>query len=141
MSGDSDRRSTGPAVPATPGQAEEGAPQAQAAGVPPGPVPAVPVPGAGPVTQGHQARTRASATWTGIAFGAAFLVVVIVFILENLQDVKVTFFSASWRIPLGLDLLLAAVLGAAVVFSVGAVRLLQLRVRARRSSRRGGGHR
>ncbi len=79
--------------------------------------------------------TRASATWTAVALGMVFLVVVVVFILENLQDVKVTFFGASWRVPLAIDLLLAAVLGGAVVFSAGAVRLLQLRVRSRRTKR------
>jgi uncharacterized integral membrane protein len=58
------------------------------------------------------------------------LVAVVVFILENLKRVRVTFFGVHWRIPVGIDLLLAAVLGGAIVFSAGAVRLLQLRWQA-----------
>ena len=65
-----------------------------------------------------------------------FLVAIIVFILQNLKDVKVTFFAVHWRMPLALDLLLAAALGGAVVFLAGAVRMLQLRLHVRR--RRGG---
>ena len=107
--------------PSATGAAEGGGPTVGAG--PSGPHPAAP------------SATRASATWTAVAFGMVFLVVVLVFILENLQDVKVTFLGASWRVPLAIDLLLAAVLGGAVVFSAGAVRLLQLRVRSRRRER------
>jgi uncharacterized integral membrane protein len=67
-----------------------------------------------------------------MAAGLVFLVVVLVFILENLQDVKVSFFGAHWTIPLGVDLLLAAVLGGLVVFTAGAIRLLDVRRSARR---------
>jgi uncharacterized integral membrane protein len=76
--------------------------------------------------------TRTSAAWTALAIGLALLVVMVVFVLENLQDVKVTFFGIHWRIPLALDLLLAAALGGAVVFTAGALRMLQLRLHARR---------
>lgn len=118
-----------PAVPSTPVPGAGGADASVPAVLPPdeggasGPGPTAP------------STTRASATWTAVAIGMVFLVVVVVFILENLQDVKVTFFGASWRVPLAIDLLLAAVLGGAVVFSAGAVRLLQLRVRSRRRER------
>ncbi len=76
--------------------------------------------------------TRASATWTALAIGLALLVVVLVFILENLQEVKVTFFGAHWRAPLAVDLLLAAVLGGLVVFMAGALRIVQLRRHVKR---------
>jgi len=76
--------------------------------------------------------TRASATWTALAVGLALLVVVLVFILENLKNVKVTFFGAHWTAPLAVDLLLAAVLGGLVVFMAGTLRILQLRRHARR---------
>lgn len=79
--------------------------------------------------------TRTSAVWTALAAGLLFTVVVLVFILENLQDVKASFFTAHWSIPLGVDLLLAAVLGGLVVFAAGAARLAQLRRHARRQGR------
>jgi uncharacterized integral membrane protein len=87
--------------------------------------------------------TRASAAWTALAVGLALLVVIVVFILENLQDVKVTFFGIHWKIPLALDLLLAAALGGAVVFAAGALRMLQLRLHARRrrAGSKGSAHR
>lgn len=87
---------------------------------------------AAPESKKRVPSTRASAAWTALAVGLALLVVVVVFILENLQDVKVTFFGAHWKIPLALDLLLAAALGGAVVFAAGALRMLQLRLHARR---------
>lgn len=76
--------------------------------------------------------TRTSVSWTFVAIGIAALVVVLVFILENLQTTDAAFFGVHWRIPLGLDLLLAALLGALVVFLVGVARVVQLRILAHR---------
>lgn len=82
--------------------------------------------------------SRAGSVWLALAPGLAFLVVVIVFIVENSQQVQVGFFGAHWTLPLGVDLLLAAVLGGLVVFLLGSVRILQLRRVARHHARRGG---
>ena len=79
--------------------------------------------------------TRTSVSWTFVAIAIIALVVVLVFILENLHATDATFFGVHWHIPLGLDLLLAALLGAATVFVVGAARTLQLRLLARRTMR------
>lgn len=79
--------------------------------------------------------TRTSVSWTFVAVAIIALVVVLVFILENLHATDATFFGVHWRIPLGLDLLLAALLGATAVFIVGAARTLQLRLLARRTMR------
>ncbi len=78
-------------------------------------------------------------SWTFVAVGIAALVVILVFILENLHSTDAAFFGVHWRIPLGLDLLLAALLGALAVFVVGAARVIQLRVLARRRGRRPAG--
>jgi uncharacterized integral membrane protein len=77
-------------------------------------------------------RTRASSFWVGLIAGIVALVVILVFILENLHDVHATFFGVHWDIPLGIDLLLAAILGGAVVFVAGTTRIVQLRMLARR---------
>ena len=79
--------------------------------------------------------TRTSVSWTFVAIAIVALVVVLVFILENLHATDATFFGVHWHIPLGLDLLLAALLGAATVFVIGAARTLQLRLLARRTMR------
>lgn len=55
------------------------------------------------------------------------LVVLLVFILQNLQRVKVSFFTVHWRAPLAVDLLFATVLGGLVVFASGSVHIIQLR--------------
>jgi uncharacterized integral membrane protein len=79
--------------------------------------------------------TRISNSWTFVGIAVVALVVVLVFILENLHATDATFFGVHWRIPLGLDLLLAALLGATAVLIVGAARTVQLRLLARRTMR------
>lgn len=87
------------------------------------------------------APTRAEAapptTKTGTAFGALMagaivLIVLLVFILENTQSVKISFFGASSHLPLGVALLLAAIGGALLVGIIGAARIVQLRRHVRR---------
>jgi uncharacterized integral membrane protein len=70
-----------------------------------------------------------------LAVGGALLLVVLVFILQNLKSVRVSFFWVHWRIPLAIDLLLAAILGGLIVFTAGSVRILQLRRLVRRHAR------
>jgi uncharacterized integral membrane protein len=112
----------GPGLPRDAADGTAGAPSATAAPVATEAPPVVP-------------RTRAGTVWVAFAVALALLVVVLVFILENLHSANVGFFGAHWRIPLGLDLLLAAVLGGLVVFLLGAVRIFQLRRVARRHHR------
>ncbi|HET9060977.1 MAG TPA: lipopolysaccharide assembly protein LapA domain-containing protein [Acidimicrobiales bacterium] len=88
-----------------------------------------------PSTANGRGHTRTSATWTAVAAALVFLVIVVVFLLENLQRVRVTFFGAHWSVPLAVDLLLAVVLGGLIVFCVGAVRILQVRLQSRRQQR------
>lgn len=95
----------------------------------PGPAPGEGIPSAGPQVGG----TRTAATWAALAGGLFFLIVVLVFILQNLKSVRVHFFWATWTIPLAVDLLLATVLGGLVMFTVGSLRILQLRRAARQA--------
>jgi len=63
-------------------------------------------------------------------------VLVVVFVLQNLQATTVRFVVVSGRLPLGVALLIAAALGALVVFCLGSVRIVQLRrLAARRGAR------
>ena len=81
-------------------------------------------------------NTRTSHTWVAVSTGLFFLVVLLVFILQNLHSVKAHFFWATWTIPLAVDLLLATVLGGLVVFTVGFLRIVQLRRATQRPNRR-----
>jgi len=80
-------------------------------------------------------RTRVSATWVGIIISTVVLVLLLIFILENLRDVKVTYFGATGQLPLGVALIFAAIGGALLVAMVGVARLNQLRLNARQRRR------
>lgn len=82
-------------------------------------------------------QSRLSGAWTALVVGIATLVVILVFILQNLQTVEVYFLFFHWHLPLAVGLLFAMVLGAVVVLAFGAVRILQLRLVARRARREG----
>ena len=81
-------------------------------------------------------HTRTSGAWGSIALGLTALVVVLVFAVQNLTRVEMTFLSLHWSPPLAVLLLLASALGGLVVFAFGAARIGQLRVQARRMRRR-----
>jgi uncharacterized integral membrane protein len=80
-------------------------------------------------------RSRLGGAWVGLVVGAVVLILLLIFVLQNLEDVRVSFISADSSMPLGVALLLAAVAGALVVAVPGSVRILQLR-RAHRNARR-----
>ena len=76
--------------------------------------------------------TRTSMVWTMVGIGVVLLVAILVFILQNGQRVRMRFLMVNGTLPLGVALLFAALLGALLVLVVGAARVLQLRVVARR---------
>jgi uncharacterized integral membrane protein len=80
-------------------------------------------------------RSRIGGAWMGVVLGALVLILLLVFVLQNLEDVRVSFINADGSLPLGVALLLAAVAGALVVAVPGSARILQLR-RANRTARR-----
>jgi lipopolysaccharide assembly protein A len=83
--------------------------------------------------QHHQIRrTRAGAAWVAAATFAVILLLLLIFTLENGRTVAISFFGAHGHLPLGVALLLAAVLGVLLVAIPGTVRILQLRITAQR---------
>jgi uncharacterized integral membrane protein len=76
--------------------------------------------------------TRISGTWVAVVIAAIVLIFLLVFILQNLASVTVTFMGLSGTLPLGVALLFAAIAGALLVALVGAARIMQLRRRVRR---------
>ncbi|HET6965317.1 MAG TPA: lipopolysaccharide assembly protein LapA domain-containing protein [Acidimicrobiales bacterium] len=68
------------------------------------------------------------------------MAVILVFIFQNSQSAKVSFVTASGRLPLAVALLGAAALGALFVLALGSIRILQLRRMVHRSSRRTQAH-
>nr|WP_296767526.1 lipopolysaccharide assembly protein LapA domain-containing protein [Rhodococcus sp. (in: high G+C Gram-positive bacteria)] len=78
------------------------------------------------------AHTKAAATWTGLVVGAIVLVILLVFILQNLDAVPVSIFVWTFELPLGVSMLLAAIAGALVMALAGGVRILQIRRAAKK---------
>ena len=81
-------------------------------------------------------RTRIGGIWTAAALFAVVLLLLLIFILQNGQRVSVGYFGAHGHLPLGVALLLAAVLGVLLVVIRGTARIIQLRITARRHRRR-----
>ncbi len=106
--------------------------------LPPGPAPPDNRPSAGtpqapPALPQHVVRrTRMGGVWLASASFAVVLLLLLIFILENSRSVDVGFFGAHGHLPLGVALLLAAVLGVLMVVIPGTARIIQLRMTARR---------
>jgi uncharacterized integral membrane protein len=77
-------------------------------------------------------RTRASALWTAVAIGLLALAVILIFVAQNSSKVRIHFLMMDGSMPLGVALLVAALLGAPLMLAIGTVRILQLRRLARR---------
>ncbi len=69
--------------------------------------------------------------------GAIVLILLLIFILENTQSVKISYFGASGHVAVGVAVLLAAVGGALLVGILGATRIAQVRRHAKHYARSG----
>jgi uncharacterized integral membrane protein len=70
--------------------------------------------------------------WVASALFALVLLLLLIFVLENGQRANIGFFGAHGHLPLGIALLLAAILGVLLVVIPGTGRIIQLRMLARR---------
>lgn len=82
-------------------------------------------------------NTRLSGAWTAVVIGLLALALILVFILQNLQNVELSFLVFHGHLPLAVALLFAVILGATIVLAFGGARIMQLRMVARASRRRG----
>ena len=121
------------ATPASPGTASTLPPPSANGSAPPSP-PLPPAPQAPPQ---RPARTRISGLRTGLIAGAAVLIVVMIFIIQNARAVNISFLGAHLHLSLAVALLLAAVAGAVVMAAAGTARITQLRRIMRRNRHAG----
>ena len=70
-------------------------------------------------------RPRISAAWFCTVAAALVLVLLLVFILQNTRSVKMTYFTASGTIPVGVALLFAAIGGLLLAGLVASLRIWQ----------------
>ena len=94
------------------------------------PTPGTATPGTTPVR-----RSRSGGLWVGLILSALVLLFLLVFILQNGAPVQISFFALEGTLPVGVALLLAAIVGILLVAIPGSVRILQLRRAARRRAR------
>lgn len=80
-------------------------------------------------------RSRTSGAWLGVVAAAVLLLLLVVFIVQNTQDVELSFLWWDGTPPLSVALLIAAVIGIALTAVVGSLRILQLRRRVHRTRR------
>ena len=71
--------------------------------------------------------TRVSGMWTAVVVGIVVALAMLIFILQNQQQVQINFLFVHGHLPLAVGLLFAAVLGATVVVLCGIARIIQLR--------------
>jgi uncharacterized integral membrane protein len=77
--------------------------------------------------------TRTASVWSSLIVGFLILIVLLIFITQNLTDAPVTFLSWHWTLPLGVQLLLAAICGGLVTVFAGSARIFQLRRAAKKN--------
>ena len=81
--------------------------------------------------------TRAAALWSAMIVGFLILILLLVFIMQNMEYTTVHLFAWSWQAPVGVALLLGAIAGGLLTFLVGTARILQLRRAAKKNLKAG----
>ncbi|SPM29981.1 Uncharacterized integral membrane protein [Mycobacterium terramassiliense] len=76
--------------------------------------------------------TRAGALWTSLTVGFLTLILLLIFIAQNTSSASFAFFGWRWSLPLGVAILLAAVVGGLITVAAGTARILQLRRAAKK---------
>lgn len=69
----------------------------------------------------------AGGTWAALIVGALLLIVLIVFILQNQQEVEITFLQWTVHFPAAIAYLISAITGALIMALVGGWRIIELR--------------
>lgn len=69
----------------------------------------------------------AGGAWVALILGTLLLIILLVFILQNQQQVALNLFTWTFSVPAGVGFLLAAIAGALIMAIVGGVRMFELR--------------
>jgi uncharacterized integral membrane protein len=76
--------------------------------------------------------TKSAAAWWALIIGTLVLIVLLVFIAQNLETTTIHFFGWHWNAPVGVAFLVAAICGSLITVATGAGRMVQLRRAAKR---------
>ena len=80
-------------------------------------------------------RSRTSGVWAAVVVLAIVLLLLVIFIAQNTQTVKVSFLGFDGEAPLAVCLLIATAAGIVLTAVAGSLRIFQLRRRVRRDKR------
>jgi len=94
-----------------------------------------PAPGSGLDGRGRVRRTRISGVWIGLVAAGVFLILLIIFIAQNLNDAPIHFLGHSGQVSIGLALLLAGVCGLIIAAVPASARIWQLREALKKNAR------
>ncbi len=81
-------------------------------------------------------RTSISSARTALIVSVLALIVLVIFIIQNADAVKISFLGVQVRVSLAVALLIAAIAGALLMAAAGTARITQLRMVMRRDRRR-----
>jgi uncharacterized integral membrane protein len=87
---------------------------------------------AAPATPEPVRFTRAAALWSALTAGFLILILLLIFITQNVKSAEFAFLGWHWTLPLGVAILLAAVCGGLITVLAGAARMYQLRRAAKK---------
>ncbi|MGJ9412933.1 lipopolysaccharide assembly LapA domain-containing protein [Aeromicrobium sp. CF4.19] len=85
---------------------------------------------------GHVKGSRSSALYLGLIVAAILSILILIFIIQNSDDVMIQLFGWEASLPTGVAILLAAVVGILIVAIPGSIRILQLRRALTRNEKR-----
>ncbi|WP_375489274.1 lipopolysaccharide assembly LapA domain-containing protein [uncultured Jatrophihabitans sp.] len=77
--------------------------------------------------RGRVRRGRISTLWITLIAAAIVLILLIIFIAQNLQKASIHFLGLNGHMPTGLVILIAAIVGLLIAAIPGTIRILQLR--------------
>ena len=80
--------------------------------------------------------SRASGAWVFVVVLVLLLALLAIFVLQNTQDVEVSFLTWTGTAPLAATLLIATAAGLLIAVMAGSLRILQLRRRVKKESKR-----
>jgi uncharacterized integral membrane protein len=83
--------------------------------------------------RGRVRRTRISGVWIGLVAAGVFLILLIIFIAQNLNDAPIHFLGLNGQVSIELPLLLAGVCGLIIAALPASARIWQLRKALKRT--------
>ena len=88
----------------------------------------------GTVPGAQSGRSGIGGLWVGLVLSVLVLIILLIFILQNPDPVRIAFFGWDGTLLTGVALLFAAVAGVLLVAAPGSVRMVQLRRQARQET-------